>query len=254
MFIYGQYRISVSFAIIFFFIRSPSKVPFLKERGQYISSVRSRIGITLTKPKEKTMSIHLTYGIFIYEQVAELDFVGPLQVFAASNQLLKGGRVVTIAQNTEPLSGVGGLRMIPDYSISDAPKLDVLLLPGTAEVDKYALGNERAIDWVQEQYDNVKYLTAVCTGGLIMQKAGLLKGRKATTHWMLIDALKNDPEVTELPEMRYIRDGKIVTSQGVSAGIDMALWLVGEIHTPDHARMVKKILQYDPAPPYTAEV
>jgi transcriptional regulator GlxA family with amidase domain len=200
------------------------------------------------------MSKHLTYGLFIYEQVAEFDFVGPQQVFAASNNLAEGGRVVTIAQNTEPLSGLGGLRMIPDYSISDTPELDVLLLPGTAEVNEYALGNDRAIDWVREQYDTVTYLAAVCTGGLILQKAGLLKGRKATTHWMLMDALINDPDVTELPDMRYVRDGKIVTSQGVSAGVDMALWLVGEIYTPDHARMVRKILQYDPAPPYAAEV
>ena len=200
------------------------------------------------------MTKQFTYGIFIYEQVAELDLVGPLQVFAASNHLLGGGRVVTIAQNTEPLSGAGGLRMIPDYSIDDAPDLDVLLLPGTAEVDEYALSNDRAIDWVREQYDKVNYMTAVCTGGLILQKAGLLKGRKATTHWMLMDSLIKDPEVEELPDMRYVRDGKIVTSQGISAGIDMALWLVGEIHTPDHARQVRRILQYDPAPPYAAEV
>lgn len=200
------------------------------------------------------MTKQFTYGIFIYEQVAELDLVGPLQVFAASNHLLGGGRVVTIAQNTEPLSGAGGLRMIPDYSIDDAPDLDVLLLPGTAEVDEYALSNDRAIDWVREQYDKVNYMTAVCTGGLILQKAGLLKGRKATTHWMLMDSLIKDPEVEELPDMRYVRDGKIVTSQGISAGIDMALWLVGEIHTPDHARQVRRILQYDPVPPYTAEV
>jgi transcriptional regulator GlxA family with amidase domain len=200
------------------------------------------------------MTKGLTYGIFIYEQVAELDFVGPLQVFSASNQLLGGGRVVTIADSTRPLRGVGGLQMIPDYSLEDAPKLDVLLLPGTAEVDEYALGNARAIDWVREQYDRVDYMTAVCTGALILQKAGLLKGRKATTHWMLMDALAGDPEVTELPDLRYVRDGKVVTSQGVSAGIDMALWLVGEIHAPDHARAVRKILQYDPAPPYAAEV
>ena len=85
-------------------------------------------------------------------------------------------------------------------------------------------------------------------------KAGLLKGRRATTHWQLMDALENDPEITALPDARYVRDGKIVTSQGVSAGMDMALWLVGQIHDPDHARLVRKILQYDPAPPYTAEV
>ncbi|QJB55480.1 DJ-1/PfpI family protein [Pseudodesulfovibrio sp. zrk46] len=200
------------------------------------------------------MTKGLTYGIFIYEQVAELDFVGPMQVFQASNHLLNSGQVVTIAADTRPIRGVGGLQVIPDYSLDDAPPLDVLLLPGTAEVDEYALGNDKAIEWVREQYDKVDYMTAVCTGGLILQKAGLLKGRKATTHWMLMDSLTNDPEVTELPEQRYVRDGKVVTSQGVSAGIDMALWLVGEIHTPDHARMVRKILQYDPAPPYTAEV
>ena len=200
------------------------------------------------------MTKELTYGIYIYEQVAELDFVGPQQVFAASNQLQGKGRVVTIARDTTPLRGVGGLQIIPDYGFDDAPDLDVLLLPGTAEVKEHALGSGRAIDWVRSQYDQVEYMTAVCTGGLILQAAGLLKGRKATTHWMLMDALAEDPEVTELPEMRYVRDGKIVTSQGVSAGIDMALWLVGEIHTPDHARMVRKILQYDPAPPYTAEV
>lgn len=200
------------------------------------------------------MTRHLTYGIYVYEQVAELDFVGPQQTFAASNHLLGGGRVVTISQDTSPLRGVGGLQMIPDYSFEMAPELDVLLLPGTADVDEYALGNDAAIGWVRSQYDQVRYMTAVCTGGLILQKAGLLKGRKATTHWQLMDALADDPEITELPDMRYVRDGKVVTSQGVSAGIDMALWLVGEIHDPDHARMVRKILQYDPAPPYTAEV
>ena len=200
------------------------------------------------------MTTGLTYGIFIYEQVAELDFVGPLQVFDVSNQLMKGGRVVTIGQDTKPLRGVGGLQMIPDYRFEDAPKLDVLLLPGTAEIKEYALGNQKAIDWVREQYEKVNWMTGVCTGGLILQKAGLLKGRKATTHWMLMDSLAKDPEVQELPDMRYVRYGKIVTSQGISAGIDMALWLVGEIHTPDHARLVRKILQYDPAPPYTSEV
>ncbi|WP_432735762.1 DJ-1/PfpI family protein [Maridesulfovibrio sp. FT414] len=200
------------------------------------------------------MKKNLTYGIYIYEQVAELDFVGPQQVFAASNQLCGAGRVVTVGRNTEPLRGIGGLRMIPDYSFEDAPDLDVLLLPGTGEVEKYALSSGEALAWVQDQFDKVEYMTAVCTGGLILQKAGLLKGRRATTHWQLMDYLAEDPEVTELPEMRYVRDGKVVTSQGVSAGIDMALWLVGQIHDPDHARMVRKILQYDPAPPYTAEV
>ncbi|VVS91381.1 DJ-1/PfpI family protein [Desulfoluna spongiiphila] len=204
--------------------------------------------------KGKSMTKGLTYGMLIYEQVAELDFVGPQQVFAASNSQLGGGRIVTIAPKIKPLRGVAGLRMIPDYCIEDAPKLDVLLVPGTAEVSKYALGDDKVIRWVRDQYNKVDYMTAVCTGALILQKAGLLKGRKATTHWMLMDSLAKDPMVTEMPEMRYVRDGKVITSQGVSAGFDMALWLVGEIYTPEHARKIRKILQYDPAPPYSAEV
>ena len=195
-----------------------------------------------------------TYGIYIYEQVAELDFVAPLQVFAASNQFAGGGRVVTVSGTNQPLCGLGGLRITPDYSLEDAPPLDVLLLPGTAEVSGYAWRDPNILDWVRQQYAKVQYLTAVCTGGLILQKAGLLKGRRATTHWQLMEAFENDPEITAMPEARYVRDGKIITSQGVSAGMDMALWLVGQIHDPDHARMVRKILQYDPAPPYTAEV
>ena len=200
------------------------------------------------------MKKHITYGIYIYDQVAELDFVAPLQVFAASNQFAGGGRVVTVSGTSQPLCGLSGLRITPDYSLEEAPPLDVLLLPGTAEVSEYAWRDPNILDWVRQQYEKVDYMTAVCTGGLILQKAGLLKGRRATTHWQLMDAFENDPEITALPEARYVRDGKIITSQGVSAGMDMALWLVGQIHNPDHARAVRRILQYDPAPPYTAEV
>ena len=97
-------------------------------------------------------------------------------------------------------------------------------------------------------------MTAVCTGALLLQKAGLLKNRKATTHWMLTEALAQDPSIELMADMRYVCDGNIVTSQGISAGIDMSLWLVGQLHSPAHAREVRKLLQYDPAPPYTAEV
>ncbi len=193
------------------------------------------------------------YGIFIYNQVAALDFVGPSDTFAISNQLAGGGSVITIASNTSPIICSSGMRVTPDYSLADAPELDVLLIPGTEGVDAL-LEMEDAIEWVRSRASEVKYLTSVCTGALLLQKAGLLANRKATTHWMLTEALSADPSIELLAEMRYVRDGNIVTSQGVSAGIDMALWLVGQLHSPDHARQVRKILQYDPAPPYGAEV
>jgi transcriptional regulator GlxA family with amidase domain len=196
-----------------------------------------------------------TYGLYVFEQVAELDFVGPQQVFAASNYLLGStDKVVTISDTNDSIHGIGGLHIIPDHAFADAPPLDVLLVPGTSDVTEFALGNETALAWITAQAGKVQWMTAVCTGALILQKVGLLKGRKATTHWQLQDALAKDPDVILMPEMRYVCDGNVVTSQGVSAGIDMALWLVGQIHTPEHARMVRKILQYDPAPPYTAEV
>ncbi len=196
-----------------------------------------------------------TYGLYIYEQVAEQDFVGPQQVFAASRHIAGGNdTIVTIAARPEPLRGASGLRMIPDHTFADAPPLDVLVLPGTADVAGHALSDPGLLDWVRAQAATARWVTAVCTGTLILHAAGLLRGRKATTHWAYAEELGRDPQLTLLPDMRYVRDGNIVTSQGVSAGIDMALWLVGQIHDPDHARAVRRLIQYDPAPPYTAEV
>lgn len=196
----------------------------------------------------------ITYGIFIYNQVAALDFVGPSEAFALSNYLNGTGRVVTIAVDKQPIRCLSGMQVVPDYSIDDAPALDVLLIPGTDNVNESLLALEGVDEWVKTQSGKVRFLTSVCTGALLLQKAGLLAGRKATTHWMLTEFLENDPQVELLSDMRYVRDGNIVTSQGVSAGIDMALWLVGQLFSPAHAREVRKFLQYDPAPPYTAEV
>ncbi|CCH49732.1 DJ-1/PfpI family protein [Pseudodesulfovibrio piezophilus] len=195
------------------------------------------------------------YGIYIYNHVAELDCVGPHSVFALSNIIdNRTPNVVLISEMTDPITGIGGMKITPDATFDDHPDLDVLLLPGTADVADHALKNKRALPWIKAQAEKVTFLTAVCTGGLILQKAGLLKGKKATTHWMETDLMAEDPDTTVIPDVRYVRDGNIVTSQGVSAGIDMALWLVGQLHSPEHARQVRKIMQYDPAPPYTADV
>jgi transcriptional regulator GlxA family with amidase domain len=194
-----------------------------------------------------------TYGIYLFQQVAALDFTGPYEVFALSNHLLNSGRVVTIAEREDPVICASGMEVIPQFTFENAPTLDVLLVPGSNELDA-ALGSKRSIEWIQQQSRQIDYTTAVCTGALILQRAGLLKNKKATTHWNLIEALRKDETINVMEEMRYVRDGKIVTAQGVSAGIDMALWLIGEIHDPAHARQVRKILQYNPAPPYTAEI
>lgn len=195
----------------------------------------------------------ITYGLYIFEEVAKLDFVGPHEVFCASAHLLGAGKVVTIAEKEGPLKTAFGMRVLPDCTFETAPELDVLLVPGAVTLEA-ALGSEKALNWIRSVAASARFTTAVCTGTIILQRAGLLQGKRATTHWQLVPELQKDAAITVLPDMRYVRDGRIVTSQGVSAGIDMALWLVGQLHTPDHAREVRKMLQYDPAPPYTAEV
>lgn len=195
-----------------------------------------------------------TYGLFVYEDTASLDFIGPSDVFAISCYLLKKGRVVTIAAAPDPIKCIGGLEIIPGATTDTAPSLDVLVVPGAADMAAINAVGPRTLEWIRTQADEARFATAVCTGALILQKAGLLKNRKATTHWMHTEDLSQDPDITVMADLRYVRDGNIVTSQGVSAGIDMALWLVGQLHSPDHAREVRKIMQYDPAPPYTADV
>ena len=97
-------------------------------------------------------------------------------------------------------------------------------------------------------------MTSVCTGSLLLHEAGFAKGRRVTTHWGFVETLRRRGDVTVLDDVRYVRDGNVVTAAGVSAGIDMALWLVGQLRTPELARKVQRYIQYDPAPPYTADV
>jgi transcriptional regulator GlxA family with amidase domain len=193
-----------------------------------------------------------TYGLFVYDNVAALDFIGPSDVFVVSNYLLKKGNVVTVSEKSGPIRCMGGLTVVPEVDFKTSPPLDVLVIPGTEEA-ALPISNS-VLEWIQTQANKAKYIAAVCSGTLILQKAGLLLNRKATTHWLCLDELNKDETVTVLPDMRYVRDENIVTSQGISAGIDMALWLVGQLHSPEHARKVRRFLHYDPAPPYTAEV
>lgn len=194
------------------------------------------------------------YGIMIYDTVACSDFAGPLDVFYISNQIVGKGRVFTISPRPGIIECGGGLKVEADYTIESAPDLDVLLIPGAENARKGLDGKEPVVEWIRALEKKVTYLTSVCTGALILQAAGVLAGRKATTHWMFTEQLSKDRRIEVLPDMRYVRDGKIVTSQGVTAGIDMALWLIGQIHSPEHARTVQKIIHYNPAPPYTAAV
>lgn len=196
----------------------------------------------------------ITTGILLFPDVEELDFVGPWEVLtsAAAFGPGQGDRVVTIAERKEPVRAAKGLRVLPDHDFADAPPLDVVLVPG-GQGTRREVDNPVLIEWLRKVADRCQWVTSVCTGTLLLHGAGLTRGKRVTTHWAFVKTLRERGDVEVLEHVRYVRDGNLVTAAGVSAGIDMALWLVGQVHGADHARTVQRYIQYDPAPPYAAE-
>ena len=195
-----------------------------------------------------------TIGMLIFEGAEELDFVGPWEVFTMAAKVRDDIRVVTIAERAGPVACAKGMRVLPDHTLGDAPELDVVLVPGgigtRREVD-----NPVVIDWLRKIAPRLDWVTSVCTGALLLCGAGFATGRRVTTHWAFIDDLrKRYPDVEVLADVRYVRDGNLCTAAGVSAGIDLALWLTGQIWGIDTARKTQRAMEYDPAPPYAAEV
>jgi len=195
----------------------------------------------------------ITTGILLFDDAEELDFVGPWEVLTAAAQVTGEGRTLTVAEREGAVRCAKGLRVLPDCSFANAPALDVLLVPGGIGTRREST-NPVLIDWLRKAGAHASWVTSVCTGSLLLHEAGFARGRRVTTHWAFVPEFRKRPEVTVLDGPRYVRDGTLVTSAGVSAGIDMALWLVGQLHSPEVARKVQRYIQYDPAPPYLAEV
>ena len=195
-----------------------------------------------------------TYGLLIFDDAEELDFVGPWEVFTASSMLRDNAdTVVLIAERAGPVRCAKGMRVVPDHTIDDHPRLDVLLVPGGRGARETQSDNPVVTGWIAKVADQADWVTSVCTGSILLHAAGPARGRRVATHWSSEDTLEHRGDVTVVRDARYVVDGNLVTSQGVSAGIDMALWLVGRINGRDHARAVRRYIQYEPAPPYLAD-
>jgi len=142
------------------------------------------------------------------------------------------------------------MRVLPHATTATCGKLDVLLVPG-GQGTRREVDNRALLGWIGEVAKTATWITSVCTGALLLTAAGPAKGKRVTTHWGFIEALRARKEASEVLEhFRYVQDGNVVTSAGVSAGIDMALWLVGQIHDVPFARSVQRAMEYDPLPPY----
>ncbi|WP_320776786.1 DJ-1/PfpI family protein [Streptomyces sp. CRN 30] len=185
-------------------------------------------------------------AIVLFDRFTALDAVGPYETLGR----LPGAETVFVAERTGPVrSDTGALALTADRSLSEVPDPDLVVVPGgpgqSAQMENGAL-----LDWLRTADRTTTWTTSVCTGSLLLAAAGLLRGRRATSHWLALDALK--PYGAEPTGERVVSDGKYVTAAGVSAGIDMGLTLVGRIAGDDHARAVQLLTEYDPQPPYDA--
>ena len=177
--------------------------------------------------------------------------MGPYEVLAAWSAHLPedGWSVTTMSFGGADVRGAKGLVIRPHVAVEDAGDLDLLVYPG-GQGTRPLLASEPHLDWLRSVRAEVPLLATVCTGSLVLAAAGLLRGRPATTHWASLDRLAAlDSTIEVRRDVRFVDAGDVVTSAGVSAGIDMALHLVARLSTVEHARDVRRVIQYDPDPP-----
>ena len=190
-------------------------------------------------------------GIVLFDGVEELDAIGPWEVLSywTHTNPEDGWSVFTMSPTDGVVQCAKGLRVLADHTIADAPAVEVLLHPG-GRGTRPLTRDAAYLDWVRHQRATAPLLTSVCTGSLVYAAAGLLAGRPATTHWSDLEELAElDPTIKLRPEDRFVDDGDVITSSGVSAGIDMALHLVARLAGVDRAKQIRRGIQYDPEPP-----
>jgi len=185
----------------------------------------------------------LQIGFVLFPNLTQLDFTGPLQVLSR----LPNSTTHIAAKTREPVPSDAALALVPTTTFRDCPPIDLLCVPGGFGVDQ-AIEDDETMDFVRREGARAQYVTSVCTGAFVLGAAGLLRGKRATTHWAYHHLL---PRVGAIPEKaRVVRDGHVFTGGGVTAGIDFAFTLMTEIAGPQHAQTVQLGLEYDPHPPF----
>ncbi len=185
-------------------------------------------------------------AILLFDDVEVLDFAGPFEVFSVTNELNDYTilNIYTVAQSSSPIIAKNGLSVNPDYELPEAPKPDLLIIPGDYGTRKL-LQQPDVINWIKDNADHAEKVMSICTGALLLAKVGLLDGLKATTHYQVFDTLAELAPNTEiLRNERFVDNGKIITSAGVSAGIDMSLHVIGLLYGKDDAKKTARYIEY----------
>ncbi|KQS71713.1 AraC family transcriptional regulator [Rhizobium sp. Leaf371] len=189
------------------------------------------------------MTLH--FGILCFPAVQQLDLTGPYEVFASAT----GAKVHLVWKDLEPVRASTGLWLQPDMRFVDAPDFDVLCVPGGAGVNAL-LTDDETLAFVRDKAAKARFVTSVCTGSLVLGRAGLLRGRRATTHWNAHDFLASFGAVPV--RERVVRDGSLITAGGVTSGIDFGLAVVAELIGQEEAETIQLSLEYAPEPPFGA--
>ena len=184
-------------------------------------------------------------GFLVFPQVQQLDLSGPYEVLASWRE----ARVRLVAKSLDPVVSATGLTLTPDVTFADCPTLDVICVPGGDGVNAL-LGDEETLAFLRRQAAGARFVTSVCTGALVLGAAGLLKGKRATTHWASHEYLAAFGAIPV--DARVVRDGTLMTGGGVTAGIDFGLTLVAELAGRAVAEAIQLNLEYAPAPPFDA--
>jgi len=188
-------------------------------------------------------------GILLFNQVEVLDFAGPFEVFsvAAGKQISeKPFFVYTVAEKKEAIKARNGLTILPDYDFSNAPVFDILIIPGGYGAEEIEINNPVLIEWIKKSAKKVKLVASVCTGAFLLAKAGLLDGKSATTHWMDIERLKKEfPQIKVIKDKKFVDEDSIITAGGISAGINMSLYIVNKLLGRETAEATAKRMEYD---------
>ena len=184
-------------------------------------------------------------AIVLYPGFTALDFIGPYEVL----RWLPDTEVRFVWHEAGPITADSGVLVIgATHSFAETPSPDVILVPGGMTTIEHSR-DEKLLDWVRQVHHTATWTTSVCSGSVILAAAGLLKGKRATSHWAALPALKA-LGVTPVKDERVVHEGNLVTSAGVSAGIDLALWLAGQIGGEERAKAIQLSMEYDPQPPF----
>ncbi len=187
-------------------------------------------------------------GIFLFNEVEVLDFAGPFEVFsiASTNDDKKLFQVVTISEKGNLISARNGLKVVPDLQFLDNYDFDILIIPGGYGAEQIEINNNVVLDWLKVQKEKVKVLASVCTGAFLLAECGLLNHKKATTHWMDLDELeKKYPLIDVQKNVKFVDEGDLITSGGITAGINMSFYLLQKLCGKEVAKRTAKRMEYE---------